>query len=378
MYNAPHVPDTRNVYIDRDTGEVLTAEPGKDSGYTLVGNPLSSYVAATTDNPNDYNQTIRFYTKKGNGNNSNSNSNNPDFSELEPIRNDTGIDWGGLGFAAAGPLMGLGLQYAFKPDTRKLDEAVAAYERNTGTMIAPHLTHGLIRPAIIDPRVVSNSMNQSRLGTNRLLMNTGASPSRGATILANDANSINQLGQAMIENWKANRAQEQAAATFNRETATTNANILNQVDQFNAQTQASLANTAAQMRYNAAKEALDQNNAWKAGLIQNIGGLGKGIYDYWRDQQNVKQRDMLAELLFPMNDDWARQHHISYVDPVTGLVRRGENKGKYYVETTDGKRQYLPYATINGINGETGITLSLDKKKSNGGKLKKKRKGYTF
>jgi hypothetical protein len=88
-------------------------------------------------------------------------------------------------------------------------------------------------------------MNQSRLGTNRLLMNTGASPSRGATILANDANSINQLGQAMIENWKANRAQEQAAAGFNRETATTNANILNQVDQFNAQTRASLANTAA-------------------------------------------------------------------------------------------------------------------------------------
>ena len=86
---------------------------------------------------------------------------------------------------------------------------------------------------------------------------------------------------------------------------------------------------------------------------------------------------MLAELLFPMNDDWARQHHISYVDPTTGLVRRGENKGKYYVETADGKRQYLPYATINGINGGTGITLSLGKK-SNGGKLKKKRKGYTF
>lgn len=207
MYNAPHVPDSRNVYIDRDTGEVLTAEPGKDSGYTLVGNPLSSYVAATTDNPNDYNQTIRFYSKKGNSKNGNSNSKNPDFSELEPIRNDAGVDWGGLGFAAAGPLMGLSLQYAMgKPDMSGLDEAVAAYERNTGTMVAPHLTHGLIRPAIIDPRVVRNSMNQSRLGTNRLLMNTGASPSRGATILANDANSINQLGQAMIENWKANRA----------------------------------------------------------------------------------------------------------------------------------------------------------------------------
>lgn len=76
-------------------------------------------------------------------------------------------------------------------------------------------------------------------------MNTGSTPSRGATILANDNNYIGQIGQAMINNWKENRAQEQAAAAFNRETNTTNANILNQVDQFNAQTQAALAKDAA-------------------------------------------------------------------------------------------------------------------------------------
>lgn len=131
------------------------------------------------------------------------------------------------------------------------------------------------------------------------------------------------------------------------------------------------------MRYQAARDKIAARDNYYAGLIQNAGNLARSIYEYKKDQDNIKQRDMLAELLFPMNDDWAKQHHISYIDPVTGEVKRGEYKGKFYVETKDGKRQYLPYATINGINGSTGITLSLGSNKAKGGKLKK-RKGYTF
>lgn len=222
------------------------------TGYEQVGNPYSYYTLGEdgTFNPNINNEITYWRQRANSGNSSNNTENANDESNYLTVGWQPKTDWASYTLGAMPGLTGLGMMLGIgAPDMSGLDEAVAAYERNTGTMIAPHLTHGLIRPAIIDPRITRNSMNQSRLGTNRLLMNTGSSPSRGATILANDADSINQLGQAMIENWKANRAQEQAAAAFNRETNTTNANILNQVDQFNAQTQSALARDAAQLRY---------------------------------------------------------------------------------------------------------------------------------
>ena len=243
------------------------------------------------------------------------------------------MDWTGLALGVAPGLTGLAMQLGRgAPDMSELDKAVVAYERNTGTMIAPHLTHGLIRPAIIDPRVTENNLNARRLGTNRLLMNTGSTPSRGATILANDANTIGQLGQAMINNWRENRQQEQAAADFNRNTATTNAQFLNAGDQFNAKMLADAADKSASLRYQAAKEKLDQKNAYRAGLLGNLGSIFTGLNEA-RKQQNINnQRDLLlASGVFGETNPFLENYYgISKVDPDTGKVVRGYNTGWYY------------------------------------------------
>ena len=370
MYNTPDGPLSRDVYIDQDTGDIMYSKPGSD--WTQVGNPYSSFINGTDDKDPGYNQNIYFYKRNGSAT-SDSSDNTTDESNYLTVGWKPKIDYTGLALGVAPGLTGLAMQLGRgAPDMSELDKAVAAYERNTGTMVAPHLTHGLIRPAIIDPRVTENSLNARRLGTNRLLMNTGSTPSRGATILANDANTIGQLGQAMINNWRENRQQEQAAAAFNRETNTTNANILNQVDQFNAQTQSALARDAAQLRYNVAKDKIAARDAYYAGLMGNLGSVFKGGYEAWRENQRKNERDLLAASgVFgetnSLIDDWLG---ISKVDPKTHRVVRGYNTGMYYwINPNTGKAEYLktPPLATNTIN-------------ACGGKIKKnkKRKGYTF
>lgn len=348
---------------DDGTYELMTGKPD-DSNYSLINtNPYN--VTSKNRNYSDY------YYQAGAG--TTASADDTDESNYLTVGWKPKIDYTGLALGVAPGLTGLAMQLGRgAPDMSELDKAVAAYERNTGTMIAPHLTHGLIRPAIIDPRVTENSLNARRLGTNRLLMNTGSTPSRGATILANDANTIGQLGQAMINNWRENRQQEQAAAAFNKETNTTNANILNQVDQFNAQTQSALARDAAQLRYNVAKDKIAARDAYYAGLMGNLGSVFKGGYEAWRENQRKNERDLLAASgVFgetnSLIDDWLG---ISKVDPKTHKVVRGYNTGMYYwINPNTGKAEYLktPPLATNTIN-------------ACGGKIKKnkKRKGYTF
>jgi len=185
-----------------------------DGNYSLMtGKPedTNKYVAINTDpyrvtvgdnNYNDYYYRLKTDAEQA----SDASGSAADGSNYLTVGWKPKNDWKDYLYGALPGLTGLGMMLGRgAPDMSGLDAAVAAYERNTGTMVAPHLTHGLIRPAIIDPRVTENNLNARRLGTNRLLMNTGSTPSRGATILANDANTIGQLGQAMINNWRENR-----------------------------------------------------------------------------------------------------------------------------------------------------------------------------
>lgn len=140
------------------------------------------------------------------------------------------------------------------------------------------------------------------------------------------------MGQNDLRDWLANREQEQKAAQFNRETATTNANILNATDQFNAQMLANRAEKSAQLRYNAAKEKLDQDNAYRAGLLGNMGSIFTGLNEA-RKQQNINnQRDLLlASGVFGETNPFLENYYgISKVDPDTGKVVRGYNTGWYY------------------------------------------------
>jgi len=261
-------------------------------------------------------------------------------------------------------LTGLTFQIAQgKPDTSGLDAAAAFTDRYAGIMVPPHLTHGLMTPAIIDPRITRNTANASRLGVNRMLRNTGSAPSQAASILANDTNYQHQMGQNDLRDWLANREQEQRAAAFNRETATTNANILNQTDQFNAQMMANAGERAAQIRYNAELEKLNQNNAYRAGLLGNIGSMMTGLYNAYREGQNRNERDLLAasEVFGPTNGLLDEYYGISKVDPKTGKVVRGPHKDEYWYN--------------NDFHSQPPMAIS-----AKGGKLKRKnkRKGFTF
>ena len=190
----------------------------------------------------------------------------------------------------------------------------------------------------------------------------------------NDANSINQIGQAMINNWKENRAQEQAAAAFNRETNTTNANILNQVDQFNANMQAQRANIAAQLRYNLEKDKVAARDAYYAGLLGNMGSALKGGYEAWRENQRRNQIGILGAsgVFGETNDLLNRYYGFDKYDTTTGLVKSGPNQGKYRLVGSDGKVRYVAPAEYDAFVANA--------KRAKGGKLNKKnkRKGYTF
>lgn len=176
------------------------------------------------------------------------------------------------------------------------------------------------------------------------------------------------MGLQHMQDWLANRQQEQQAAAFNRETNTTNANILNATDQFNAQMQANAARSIADMKYRVALDKINQDNAYKAGILGNIGSIFTGLNEA-RKQQNINnQRDiLLASGVFGETNPFLENYYgISKVDPATGKVVRGYKTGWYYrTNHKTGKPEYSekPFGITNAC----------------GGKLKKnKRKGYTY
>lgn len=305
------------------------------TGYEQVGNPYSYYTLGKdgTFDPNINNEITYWRKKTGAGTYSNGADGTTDESKYltvgwTPKTNYTDYLFGALpGLTGLGMMLGQG-----QPDTSGLEAIANSYSSGLNTMAPIHLTHGQIKPAIIDPRVTYNTANAQRLGTNRMLRNTGSAPSQAATILANDANYQNQIGEMFLKDWLTNRQQEQAAADFNRNTATTNAQFLNAGDQFNAKMLADAADKSASLRYQAAKEKLDQKNAYRAGLLGNLGSIFTGLNEA-RKQQNINnQRDLLlASGVFGETNPFLENYYgISKVDPDTGKVVRGYNTGWYY------------------------------------------------
>ena len=338
------------------TYEIMTGKPDMNE-YELI-NSTPYGVTVQDKNYNDY-----YVKAKGNASTGSANGNNT--TEYMTVGWEPKTNWTDYTLGMLPGLTGLAFQIGQgKPDTSGLDAAEAYAERYSGIMAPPHLTHGYIQPAIIDPRVRENTMNARRLGTNRVLRNTGPSPSQAANILISDANYMGQMGLQGMQDWLANRQQEQQAAAFNRETNTTNANILNATDQFNAQMQANAARSIADMKYRVALDKINQDNAYKAGILGNIGSIFTGLNEA-RKQQNINnQRDiLLASGVFGETNPFLENYYgISKVDPETGQVVRGYKTGWYY-----------------RTNPKTGKPEYSEKPFACGGKIKKnKRKGYTY
>lgn len=230
-------------------------------------------------------------------------------------------------------LTGLGMMFAQgRPDMSGIEAAANAYANSMGTMAPVHLSHGLLKPDYTDIRNNHNMLNASRLGTNRILKNTGPAPSQAANILVNDIRYQQQMGQNDLRDIAYNAAQRKEATTFNSDMAKTNATFLNQGDQFNAQMLANAGERYANARYNAEKEKLAQENAWRAGILGNVGSAMTGLYNAYREGQNRNERDLLlASGVFGETNPFLENYYgISKVDPKTGKVIRGLNTGQYW------------------------------------------------
>lgn len=137
-----------------------------------------------------------------------------------------------------------------------------------------------------------------------------------------------------------------------------------------------MANMAAQMRYNAAKDKIAARDAYYQGLLGNMGSIFTGINEA-RKQQNINnQRDLLlASGVFGETNPFLENYYgISKVDPETGEVKRGYNTGMYYWQNPQtGKFEYLNTKPPKP-------SLATPSLHSEGGKVKKnkKRRGYTF
>ena len=373
MYNTYHVPKSKTRYFVADGKGGYKEYFTEPKGLTQVGSDLSSYIRGENE-PADkitgqgYNQTIKFYQAADES--KNDETKDKDKTKYLKTAWNPKTDWTSYALGLTPGLTGLGMMLAQgKPDVSGLQAAADAYASNLGIMAPVHLTHGLMKPAIVDPRNTHNMLTASRLGTNRILRNTGSAPSQAATILANDMNYQQQMGQNDLRDWLANREQEQKAATFNEGVARANAQFLNQGDQFNAQMLANTGERYAQLKYNAEKEKLDQENAWRAGLLGNIGSALTGLNEAYRENQRRNERALLAAsgvfgTTNGLLNDWLG---INQVDPDTHEVVSGPKKGKY--NYGDNKYYDRPQLATNGIVAAKGGKLN---------RKSKKRKGFTF
>lgn len=195
MYDVmvPAETASQNYELDENgnpTGKILLST----DGYTKVGDPYSFYTKNNKDPYAPYiNNQITYWKKSKTS--TNGAAGNEDTSNYPIVGYKPQTYWTDYTLGMLPGLTGLALQLSQgKPDTSGLDAAAAFADRYAGIMAPPHLTHGLMKPAIIDPRVGNNTDNARRLGVNRMLRNTGSAPSQGATILANDMNYQTQMG----------------------------------------------------------------------------------------------------------------------------------------------------------------------------------------
>lgn len=163
-YTPEKAENWQDRYWIKNTDGTYDLRSGKPSDEEFVlMNPNSPYkVTKGTNNFNDYYYQAKSEAEKAaNGNRD---------TEYMTVGWEPKTNWTDYTLGMLPGLTGLAFQIGMgKPNTSGLDAAEAYAERYSGIMAPPHLTHGYIKPAIIDPRVRENTMNARRLGTNRIL-----------------------------------------------------------------------------------------------------------------------------------------------------------------------------------------------------------------
>lgn len=321
-------------FVINDDGSVEAIVGDVPQGWASAG----SYAWATPENDYSYNYYRRPTASPATqsvGDVTGGISTGDEWVATPNYKND-GLRYAGL----LGPAVGLGMQALGigKPDTSGLDAAASmagrAAHRARFQPLGNYLTY---RP--MDIWFEQNRLNANSRATDRAIVNSGVNQgSKMAGLLANGYNDLIASGELFKKGLEYNDAQRKMVADFNRGTDQFNAEQYGATSRFNADALNRAGQLAAQMRMQAAAHKMDADAGWNSGIYGNVSELFKGIGELGRENA---QHNMIAEMA---------------ADGLFGTLSPKTNTGK--------KGKFLTWSKKNTS--------------SEGGKIKKKRRGLMF
>lgn len=198
-----------------------------------------------------------------------------------------------------GPVVGLGMQMAGigRPDTSGI--TAAASTGSQAPVLARWMPRGdfaVYRPD--DPWFYRNPIIAQANSTQRSI-NNQANPSRNAATLANGYNTTIALGNATRQGLESNFNKYMGVKNYNANIYESNAQRHDRNSQFNADAYNRARQFNAQLNMQAAAQKMNADAAWNSGIYGNVAGLFKGIGDLGRENyQHNRVADMAATGLF--------------------------------------------------------------------------------
>ena len=235
----------------------------------------------------------------------------------------------------AGNAIGV-LQNIFsKPDYANADAILdAAISASNYTPVGFTPLGNYLKYKPFDRNYYTNKLNAQAGATRRAIMNT-TSPSRNAALLAADYNTQNALGDLYRQAEEYNLAQRQQVETFNRATNQANAEMGLKAAMANQDAALKAGNirlsgvSKAMAVRNAIDAAREESlNANMSGLFESLGGIGEDAY-------NRADRDMLIKsgvfgILNQKPLDWSDKRWQDYQKVInyTGYAKGGKLRKK--------------------------------------------------
>lgn len=240
------------------------------------------------------------------------------------VTDGTGSNLSWLRYApVAGNAIGV-LQNIFsKPDYTNADAILdAAISASNYTPVGFTPLGNYLKYKPFDRNYYTNKLNAQAGATRRAIMNT-TSPARNAALLAADYNTQNALGDLYRKAEEYNLAQRQQVETFNRATNQANAEMGLKAAMANQDAALKAGNirlsgvSQAMAMRNAIDAAREEGlNASMSGLFESLGGIGEDAY-------NRADRDMLIKsgVFGTLNQkplDWSDKRWQDYQKTITG------------------------------------------------------------
>lgn len=240
------------------------------------------------------------------------------------VASDTGSNLSWLRYApAVGNAIGVFQNIFSKPDYANADAILdAAISASNYTPVGFTPLGNYLKYKPFDRNYYTNKLNAQAGATRRAIMNT-TSPARNAALLAADYNTQNALGDLYRKAEEYNLAQRQQVETFNRATNQANAEMGLKAAMANQDAALKAGNirlsgvSQAMAMRNAIDAAREESlNANMSGLFESLGGIGEDAY-------NRADRDMLIKsgVFGTLNQkplDWSDKRWQDYQKTITG------------------------------------------------------------